>query len=175
MRRVSEVANTEADTSELSKATCAYDVEFAKSLLSTSDDIWRMNRRFLQHHEDSAPVSVGFEALANSLDYIYRVSECPHSGQPHSDHEARSDSYTAHSSLVATKGFYFDKNENKGPRVYVAQTYGNPRARWLALAGARDSEPHRLIVLRKESVCLNCFITQACQHDDEGQGLYLIL
>lgn len=155
-------------------AVCAYNVTSSTPLLSTADEDWRMNHRFLQQPRDAEPLSIGYEFLAETLNRVYRVSECAHSYERGTDRERQLTELKETPALTMVKGFYFEQM-SEGPRIYVAQTYGNGLARWLTLAGCRASQCKRLIVLRTDSVCLQCFIDHACKLEDEGSQLYLIL
>ena len=157
-------------------ARCALRVTLAKPLLSTTTEEWKMSQRFFQSPEDRVTVNVGYNLLTWSMEDVYHISECSHSHTAVAERHKQLTEFTKNPVYAMTKGFHFSSSQILSKRIYIAQTLGNHLARWLAVVCWKYSHPIRLAVIRKGTVCLDCFITKASKLDDgEGPGLYLIL
>lgn len=156
------------------EAESAYSVSFVNPHISMSTEEWRVNQCFLQSSDHINPISIGFGALGGAAGSIYDVVSCDHGDGKAAPRTALPSFIRMYPGMAISHGFYFPEKVG-GPRICVAQTYGNSLARWLAIVGHSASQSERTIVLRKESTCLDCFIDKACKVDGGRAGLYLVL
>lgn len=147
-----------------------------KPFISTSTEEWKFNRRLWQGPPEARLVSVGCSLLHEALTRVICVNSCKHADGSSVERATQEgcESFRLAAGMALVHGSWF-KQSSGGCRVYIAETYKNSIARWLAVAGWNESRSRRLAVLRHSSVCVSCFVTQACQLEDEGHGLYLIL
>ena len=174
-----EMIETPKDLRDVSQdVTSAYDVTLMRPSISMATEEWRVNQRFRQDRGERTSVSIGYGELEKSVGSAVHVIECSHGKGTASPRMDKPTDIQLLPGVAVSKGFWFTEL-NSGPRICVAQTYGNHLARWLALAGRSVSNSHYTVVLRKESTCLDCFMDKACQinpgPDARFHGLYLVL
>ena len=149
-------------------------------LVSTSTEEWRLSKRFWQGPPEANSVSVGCSLLHAALRAARTISTCPHAASMSGTAQRSCDEVEKHAKFLVTSGvaltsaFRFT-GQHKGFRTMIAETYGNSAARWLAILGWYRSDTSRYSFVRHPAVCVGCFVREACQFDDEGSGLYLIL
>ena len=164
-----------AEIGQRTKAVSQINTQLSKPHMNTSGDCWHFNHRIWQGQPDCVSVSVGCSLLYRSLEVVKHIGSCRHSNgfaRKEEDHKAH-DSFLLSAEMFFVTGFRYVKRP--AGRVLIAHTYQNAAARWLALVGLREWRSGRIPVLRHSSACVDCFVREACQIDDDRRGLYLIL